>query len=137
MPIDLPVETAGGETLRLSAYRGRPTLLFLFATYDSASQLAWTPLLKVRERFAHLQLLGIALQPGADRLLDLYGETLGIRDPLTFDPSGEILAGHTGLGPIEAIPGYVLLSAEGTLLARHTGAASASELEAWLRSALE
>ena len=131
-PIDIALKTATGAITSLAELHGHPTLLLLFATYDATSQLAWGPLLMTREDFPSLQVLGIALEPNAERLLPLYGESLGLTEMLTFEVEPAIVSGQSALGVVEGIPHYVLLDAEGRVLARRTGVTKASELREWL-----
>lgn len=131
-PVELELKTSTGEWLSLSSLRGRPTLLFLFATYDSASQLLWAPITLVRPDFPTLQLVAVALQPDAERLLPMYGESLGIRDPLASDDGEVIRGGESSLGPIAAIPTLILIGPDGREQARRTGATSSEALHQWL-----
>lgn len=131
-PIGLALATIGGKPLSLAALQGKPLLLVLFATYDSASQLLWEPVERAQERFEGLQVVGVALQPDAAVLLPMYARTLELRATLAHDPHNLLLAGDTDLGAIEAIPTLYLLSAEGHIIARRTGAMPPTELFDWL-----
>jgi peroxiredoxin len=136
-PVELTLIAADGERFGLAALRGRPVLLFVFTTYDQASQLALTPLIAFLGAHRELQTLGIAAQPDPEALLPLYRDALGVPFPLVYEAEPQIVAGKSMLGPIETVPTYVLLDAAGRITARHTGALADDELEAFAESVLE
>jgi hypothetical protein len=128
-PVELSLVSAEGRRFGLAQLRGRPLLLFVFTTYDQASQLALTPLVDFLRGRDDLNVLGIAAQPGAGALLPLYRDALAVPFPLAYEAEAQIVAGNSMLGPIETVPTYVLLDAEGRIAARHTGALTDRELE--------
>lgn len=136
-PVSLVLTEANGETLSLPRPRGRPLLLVLFATYDSASQLLWQPLATAKAGFPDLDVVGVALQPDAAVLLPMYGQTLAIDAALAYDPGASVLSGQSDLGRIERVPELILLSSDGHLLARRLGAAPHDELREWLADHLD
>jgi len=127
--LDLDLRQPDGTPFQLASWRGKPVLLFLFATYDLGSQAALKPLLDVLKRHASIFALGIALQPDPAKLLKLYGEYWSIPFPLTFDPKGVIVPGQSGLGPIPVIPAYFMLDGRGAVIGRFFGVAQEPELE--------
>jgi peroxiredoxin len=120
---------ADGKPLNLRELRGRPLLLFVFTTFDDTCQLALMPLERVLRSHPELSALGIAVQPEPQQLLALYRDALGVSFPLAYEPDSQVVAGKTMLGPIQTVPTYVLLDAQGRIAARHTGALTAAALE--------
>lgn len=132
----LPLKLASGEPTDLARLRGSPVLVFLFATYDGASQLALQPLSALHAQRPELRVLGIAVQPDAAAFLPPYASALDVRFPLAFDPSGELLRGTTSLGEVPAVPYYLLLDASGIVIERHVGVLEGDALEAFVAPAL-
>jgi hypothetical protein len=134
-PIELGLQMADRKHLELADLRGQPVLLFIFTTFDDASQLALAPLERVLKRPGSPQALGIAVQPDPQQLLPLYRDALAVSFALGFDPANTVVGGGSMLGPIATVPTYILLDAEGRISARHTGAMSQAELESFLAAA--
>ncbi len=118
-----------GRPFQLSSLGGKPVVLFLFATYDAVSQVLLTRLEARLARDPSTTVVGIALQPDAERLLSLYQQTLSVSFLLTYDPEQEILGGRTPLGDVAAIPALVALDPEGRERTRHYGDASDAKLD--------
>jgi peroxiredoxin len=134
--LDLSLARSDGTLVELAALRGKPTLLFLFATYDATSQLALTELLSFVEHEPRIQVLGVAVQPDAKAFLDLYQRALSVPFALFFDPENQLLRGASALGRLRAVPGLVALDAAGHLRMQHYGATSLAQLRALADSAL-
>ena len=135
-PVDLALVGVDGRRFALSELRGRPLLLFLFTTYDDASQLALTPLTSFLRAHPELPALGIAAQPDPSALLPLYRDALDVRMPLAYEVDPQIVAGDSMLGELQTVPSYVLLDAHGRIAARHSGALTGSELETFAEPVL-
>ncbi|HEX4354151.1 MAG TPA: TlpA disulfide reductase family protein [Polyangiales bacterium] len=135
--LDLTLGRADGTTIEFAAISGRPTLLFLFATYDSASQFALAQLLKFVEHEPDLQVIGIALQPDAKAFLDLYKQSLSVPFALYYDPGNRLLRGGTVLGRVRAVPMLVALDADGGVRDQHFGVPSTDELRSLTDRALQ
>lgn len=121
-PVMLELSDIAGRPFGIEDLRGKPLLLFVFATYDSTSQIALLTLERFAQQNADIAVIGVAAQPQAERLLPLHRDTLNIRIPLAYDPREQLINGHSALGRIEVIPSYVLLDAGGRLRAKHAGA---------------
>ncbi len=134
-PVRLELTTPEGETLALQKLRGTTVLLFLFATYDLASQAALKPLMDFEKRHPELRVVGVALQPNPAKLLELYAEFGSVTFPLAFDQNEEILPGLSTLGQINSVPTYILVDERGHIAGRKTGPASEEELEELLSAA--
>lgn len=127
--VELSLRMSDGRPFLLSSLRGKPVVLFLFATYDAASQLLLTRLEARLARDPSTTIVGIALQPDAERLLSLYQQTLSVSFLLTYDPDRAILGGETGLGDVAAVPALVVLDPQGHERERHYGDASDAKLD--------
>lgn len=134
--VDLALVGSDGRSFALSQLRGRPLLLFVFTTYDDASQLALTPLTSFLRAHPDLQALGIAAQPDPSALLPLYRDALDVRMPLAYEAVPQIVAGDSMLGTVQAVPTYVLLDASGRIAGRHTGALTGAQLETFAEPVL-
>jgi peroxiredoxin len=125
----LELTDVSGRRFGVEDLRGKPVLLFVFATYDSASQIALLTLERFAAQHREVAVVGVAAQPQAERLLPLHRDTLNIRIPLAYDPREQLISGQTALGRVDVIPSYVLLDAEGRVRARHAGALDQSGVE--------
>jgi cytochrome oxidase Cu insertion factor (SCO1/SenC/PrrC family) len=132
-PIDLELRTTDGERLSLASLRGRPVLVFLLATFDTASQAALTPLRRFVDAHEDVAVVGVAVQPGADRLAGAWKDVLAVPFVVAWDPAGRILEGSSALGRVEGVPSYVAIDRRGVIVARHAGLADGRVLEALLR----
>ena len=127
-PIELGLRTSDKEWLDLNMLRGKPTLLFLFATFDGSSQIALTPLRLFMQDFDDIQVIGIAVQPKAERLLKAWSYALDPPFIVGADPYGRVEDGLSALGKIETVPTYILLDAKGYERARVHGIQNETQL---------
>src|SRR5687768_16814705 len=134
-PLELALRTPTGEFVDIGDLRGRPTLLFLFATFDGVSQAALRPLARFVRAHPDVHVLGIAAQPNAAPLLEAYRLALAPSFTLTYDPEERITEGTSNLGDVDTVPTYIMLDADGMEVARHTGFAGENKLERLLLSA--
>lgn len=128
-PMTLELESSHGERLPLAQLRGEPVLLFLFATFDDASQLALTPLIKLHRKNPGLRIIGIALQPKPAALLRSYATALDIDFALASEPQGRLLSGDTALGKSVTVPMFVALDGAGRITGTYSGLPARGELE--------
>jgi hypothetical protein len=135
--LDLTLARSDRALFQLAELRGKPTLLFLFATYDGNSQLALTHLERLLQHEKRLAVLGIALQPNAPEFLDPYRDALSVTFPLSYDPAGVVLRGETGLGPIASVPAFVSLGARGQVLGVRYGALTEPQLRDFVAKSLD
>jgi peroxiredoxin len=131
--IDLRLTKADRQVLDIAQFRGKKVLLFLFATFDLASQAALAPLLAFLKKHPAIHAVGVALQPDPAKLLPMYSAYWSIPFPLTFDSEKAIVPGRSDLGTIGLIPVYILLDEYGTIVHRIDGAATERQLEGLLR----
>jgi len=135
--VELALRTPTGPWVHVGDLRGRPVLIFLFATYDSPSQAALRPTARFARDYPDVHVLGIAAQPDADQLLDPYERALDPGFPLTYDPQDDVRHGTSSLGAIESIPMFLMLDAYGVEVGRHHGFPNTRTLENLRRDALE
>jgi hypothetical protein len=122
--------------MNLSALRGRPTLMFLFATYDGISQIALAPLVAASERDDRVTFIGVAVQPDAGEFLPMFREALDVQFELYFDAKGALLHETTALGKLPGVPAFVAIDSEGYIRRTFVGVARREDLEALIESAL-
>jgi len=135
-PIELALRTPEGVFVDLGDLRGKPIVLFVFATFDTESQAATRPLARFqRAHVGDAHVVGIAVQPNAAELVGPWSQALGITFTVTYEPEPRILAGATDLGTLAGVPSYIVLDAEGLVVARHTGFASENKLARLLDAA--
>jgi hypothetical protein len=121
--------TVDGTVLDLSELRGKPTLLFLFATFDGVSQASLRPLGRFMRDHPNVNVVGIAVQPRADELAKHWAHALKPPFVVGHAPNVDIAEGRSPLGEVERIPGFILLDPKGKPVARHTGFASERTLQ--------
>lgn len=134
--LELTLTNEEGRTLELKALRGRPTLLFLFATYDARSQLALAQLIAASETEQRSTILGVAVQPDAKTFLGMFRETVEPPFELYFDASGALLEGRSTLGAFPGVPAFVAIDAEGNVCRTFVGIPDRAEFERLIESSL-
>jgi len=112
--LDLGVRLSDGRWLELADLRGKPVLLFVFATFDAVSQASLTPLRPFVPQHPGIIVVGIAAQPRAMQLVEAWAYAL---DP----PFGS-------LGKIEIVPTFILYGAHGYEIDRATGLLTEGDL---------
>jgi peroxiredoxin len=130
--VQLTVSRPDAAPIQLARLRGQRTLLFLFATFDGMSQASLRPLSRFVRDHPEVQVIGIAVQPNAEHLVDAWIHALEPPFPVGFDADGGIALGTSGLGELEKIPTVMLLDERGRVAARHTGFVSQRSLERML-----
>lgn len=133
--IELTLTVTDGSTLSIGSLRGSCTLLFLFATFDGASQAALRPLRAFHEAHPEVHIVGVAVEDSPEVLADAWQHALSPPFPITFDPTGAVLEGTSALGRIPSIPRFRLINAAGHSEAESVGYPRAGALEALLASA--
>lgn len=128
-PVQLALARADGRTIQLSAYAGQPLLLFLFTTYDQASQLALANLTKFLAEHASVQVAGVLLQPDAATFLPLFKDAVSVPFGLYYDADQRILQGESPLGQLSGVPAFIALDAEGRVQQVRYGVLQNDELE--------
>ena len=134
--IELALRTPAGDWIHLGDLRGRPLLLFVFATFDGMSQAALRPLTRFARHHQDIHIVGVAAQPDAPQLLDPYERALSPPFPLTYDPERNVQEGTSALGAIEAVPTFIMFDARGIEVGRHVGFPNTDTLERLREDAL-
>lgn len=132
-PVELTVRTPDGGLLFVGDLRGRPVLLFVFATFDGVSQAALHSLRRFTQHYPRVHVVGVAMQPNAESLIGAWAHALSPPFPVGYEPEERLEKGTTALGTIEAVPSFILLNSRGYEVKRHTGFASIGTLEHMLR----
>lgn len=133
--LDLTLARTDGSRFELSALHGKPVLLFLFATYDEASQFDLVPLTRIAESEPDLTIIGVALQPEADKFLRLFKRSLPVPFELFYDPDNTLLGGSSALGQLPGIPVVIAIDDEGRVRDSLIGATNVEALHALAKSA--
>ena len=128
-PLRLPLARADGRMIELGAYGGQPLLLFMFATYDQASQLALVKLTQFLSQHGTLQVAGVLMQPDAATFLPLFKEAVPLPFEVYYDQDMRILKGESALGKLNGIPAFVALDATGRVREIRFGVQSIEQLE--------
>ena len=134
-PVELTVRGPEGEWLDVGDLRGKPTVLFLFTTFDGNCQAAVIPLSRIARAHPDVHVVGIAIQPDARELVAAYRDALALTFTVTFDPDGTILGGGSDLGHVESVPTFVVLDGEGRVAGRYVGVASERRLDTMITEA--
>ncbi len=137
-PVELVVDGLDGQKVHIRSFRGRTTLLFVFATFDGVSQAALRPLREFTTVHSkEVAVLGIASQPGGIALLDAWVHALDPPFLVAYDAEQTIARGKSALGELEAVPACIMLNRRGIEVARHVGFPGTQVLERLLRTAQE
>jgi len=128
-PLKLALARADGRSIELSAYGGQPLLLFMFATYDEASQLALVKLTQFLSQHGSVQVAGVLMQPDAATFLPLFKEAVALPFEVYYDQDLRILKGESPLGKLNGIPTFVALDAAGYVREVRFGVLSTEQLE--------
>jgi hypothetical protein len=126
--LELSMTRVDGRSIELRALRGQAQLLFLFTTYDEASQFALVPISRLLEQEQDVQVLGIAVQPDAKTFLTLFARSLSVPFELYYEPNNQLLHGETALGPLRGVPAFVALDASGQVREVYYGIANLEKL---------
>lgn len=136
-PVELELRTPEGVPIFLGDLRGKPVLLFVFATWDGVSQASLRPLSRFVRAHPDVHVIGVAMQPDAEQLLDAWAYALSPPFTVAFDPRERLSTGTSDLGVIDTIPTYILLDIEGFEVERHVGYAGERKLDRMLYRAGE
>ncbi len=126
--LDLGLRLSDGRWLELADLRGKPVLLFVFATFDAVSQAALKSLRPFVPQHPEVLVIGIAAQPRATQLVEAWDYALDPPFVVGADPYGRVENGQTMLGKIETVPTYILYDARGYEVDRTTGLVTEGDL---------
>lgn len=135
-PLALLLRTTEGDPVDVATLRGKPVMLFFFATFDTLSQAATRPLSRfARQHASDVHVVGVAVQPDAATLAGAWAAALEVPFDVAYEPEPKVLAGLTEVGELAGVPTFVVLDDAGRIVARHTGFASENKLERLLEVA--
>lgn len=130
--VELTLRRADGSFLDLGDLRGQVVLVFVFATYDAASQMALHPLRRIVSEYPDVHVVGVAAHHSARLLIEPYVHALSPPFEVTYDPAETIADGRSPLGEIAAVPSFVVIDSRGLPVARHLGFADEAQLRGLL-----
>jgi thiol-disulfide isomerase/thioredoxin len=119
---------ADGAAATLASLRGRPLVVNLWATWCHPCVAEMPVFEQVSKQAAGLSVVGVNIGDDA-AAATAFASTLGVRYPQYTDVDGALEA---ALG-VSNLPATAFISADGTLLAVHTGAFTADGLRATIR----
>jgi peroxiredoxin len=129
-PLELTLRTTEGDPLDVASLRGKPVVLFFFATFDTLSQAATRPLSRfARQHADDVHVVAVAVQPDARTLAGAWAAALGVSFDVAYERDPRVLAGRSEIGTLAGVPTFVVLDEAGLIVARHTGFASENKLE--------
>lgn len=129
--LELTLAQPDGTLMFVGELRGRPLLLYFFATYDVASQANVMPLSAFAEAHPEVRVVAVAIQPDARRFVDAWVTALRPPFEAAFDPDDAISQGTTALGQL-GVPTFVLLDADGVPRAAMAGVQTRATIEEML-----
>jgi hypothetical protein len=126
--LDLGLRLSDGRWLELADLRGKPVLLFVFATFDAVSQASLKSLRPFVPQHPEVLVVGIAAQPRAAQLVEAWDYALDPPFVVGADPYGRVENGESTLGKIETVPTYILYDERGYEIDRTTGLVTEGDL---------
>lgn len=126
--LDLGIRLSDDRWLELADLRGRPLLLFVFATFDAVSQASLKSLRPFVTLHPEITVIGVAAQPRAGPLVEAWAYALDPPFPVGADPYGDVENGESCLGKIEQVPTFIVYDARGYEVDRATGLLSEADL---------
>lgn len=130
--IDLHLRSTNGRVVALEDQVGSPVLLVVLATYDGVSQAAMRPLSRYARDHEDVIVLGVLAQPDAGTFAPLFEETMESPFTIAWDPTDGVARGVSDLGPLDAVPSYFQIDAQGRIAERHVGFMSEGDLERFM-----
>lgn len=126
----LELRLVDGRWVELAELRGTPVLLFVFATFDAASQASLKSLRPFVPQYPELVVVGVAAQPRGAQLVEAWDYALDPPFVVGTNPYGRVENGESMLGKIEQVPTFILFDANGYEVDRKTGLLSEGDLHA-------
>lgn len=128
-PLDLPIVDKPGARFRLEAYRGKPVLLEVFASWCGACRRAAPAMREAWERHGKENVAFVAISlDGTNEDLTALKKEWDIPYDVVLDDGG--ISKSYG---IEVLPTFVLVDREGIVRHVSTGAPSASDVDGWIQ----
>lgn len=131
-------DARGGGALRLSDFRGRPTIIHFFATWCAPCEAEFQNLNQLAELHREkgdLAILGVSVDLDGKKLLPVFLEVRALAYPVALADEA-MLHGQTPFGPLAAIPATYLVDAEGRHVDTFHGVVPYAHLKARLERLL-
>ncbi len=126
---EFALETVGGDTFRLSDYRGDVVLLNFWATWCGPCRVEMPALQQQYESRRSAGFVVAGVNAGESRrAVRSYGSELGLTFPLLLDPREEVQR----LYQIRAYPTSILVDQEGKIVKVHFGVLTEALLDQYL-----
>jgi hypothetical protein len=127
-PVEMALHTVDGNVVDLADQRGGLVLLFVLATYDGLSQAAIRPVTRFTRDAEDTVVLGVVVEPDAQRFAEVYQETFVPPYTVVYDDTGTIALGTSDLGELPGVPTFYMIDAHGIVSDRLTGYVSEQQL---------
>lgn len=117
---DFAAVTLEGDSTRLTAYRGEPVLLNLWATWCAPCRFETPYLQEIHERFHEdgLRVVGVSQDTrSASRDIDAFVEEYGVTYDILHDPSMRVMDAYSAIG----LPATFLIDGEGIIRWKRLG----------------
>jgi len=135
-PLEGAARLCDGGTADFGELRGRPVVLILFATSDSASELQ---IPEAQEAFASIgglvYVMALSMDPNDEPMLQAYSEFNKAKFPMGMAPES-IRNGKSALGKIDLVPAVIFLDKDGRVRAKRYGVTTAEIIEKTARKIL-
>ncbi|MBW2731700.1 MAG: TlpA family protein disulfide reductase [Deltaproteobacteria bacterium] len=119
-PLELRLPRLGGGMVDLHELRGRPVLLFFFATWSLRAQAEAAQIKRIAARYGQLAVVGIALDVKSKALVRAYVDFMGFSFPVAFvSPDDPRLL--SAVGKTSRVPRSVLIDRGGRVIQDHRG----------------
>lgn len=120
---DFALQSAEGEIVQLSDFRGRTVVLNFWATWCAPCRKEFPELVKLSKERSDVVVIGVNLQESAKQAAD-FAEEFGAEFPIVIDADGTVADSYRLLG----LPSTYFIDATGVLREQHFGQLSASIL---------
>lgn len=126
---DFELQAASGETIRMSAYRGRPVMINFWATWCGPCRVEMPAIQNRFERHREngLVVLAVNFDESRETVLE-FGKELGLTFPLLLDPGGEIQRRFL----VRGYPTTFFIDEKGVITTEHIGAMTEGLLDEYL-----
>lgn len=128
----LHLRSTDGRVVALEDQRGSQVLIVVLATYDGVSQAAMRPLSRYARDHEDVIVIGVLAQPDAATFAPLFEQAMESPFTIAWDPVDGVARGVSDLGPLEAVPSYFQIDAEGRVSERHVGFMSEGDLDRFM-----
>lgn len=127
-----PIEMLDGQPTTLATFADRPTVINFFGSWCKPCVLEMPDIEALHVELGdRAKFIGIDTQENADAGREIVTRT-GVTYPIGLDTDGSLLTKVKGIG----MPTTLVVKADGTIVARHTGALTTEQLRDLVNKAL-